>query len=124
MFLLPAVIFIMASLSAFSQKYKTAADTVNLNKEYVEVSNDIAELTSKLTIAQNDLPGYHKKANEAVSDAQGTAMTSSDKASDAVNGDVKDARKAKRMQKKRYTKPKMQDMLIVKWKTMRIKLLS
>ncbi len=100
MFFLPALIFIMTSQSAFSQKYKTAADTVNLNKEYVEVSNDIADLTSKLTIAQNNLPGYQNKAGEATSDAQSTAINSSDKASNAVDGDIGDARKAKRKAKK------------------------
>ena len=100
MFLLPAVIFIMASPSAFSQKYKTAADTVQLNKEYVEVSNDIADLQSRLTIAQNNLPGYQNKASEATSDAQSTAITSSEQASNAVNGDIKDAKKAKRKAKK------------------------
>lgn len=99
-FLLPVIIFIMTSLPAFSQKYKTAADTIKLNKEYVEVSNDIAELTSKLTIAQNNLPGYQNKAGEATSDAQSTAINSSEQASNAVDGDIKDARKAKRKAKK------------------------
>ena len=83
-FLLPAVVFIMASPSAFSQKYKTAADTVQLNKEYVEVSNDIADLTSKLTIAQNNLPGYKTKAVEAGTNAGNAASNSSDQASKAM----------------------------------------
>jgi hypothetical protein len=100
MLLLPAVVFIMASQSAFSQKYRTAADTVKLNKEYVEVSNDVANLSSKLTIAQNNLPGYQARSNEATSDAQTTAINSSEKASNAVNGDIKDARKAKRNAKR------------------------
>ncbi len=100
MFLLPAVIIIMLSQSAFSQKYKTAADTTKLNKEYVEVSNEIADLTSRLTIAQNNLPGYNNKANDAKADAQNTAIKSSEQSSDAVNGDVGDAKKAKRKAKK------------------------
>jgi hypothetical protein len=100
MFFLPAIIFVMASLSAFSQKYKTAADSVNLNKEYVNVSNDVAELTSKLTIAQNNLPGYQSRSDEAVSNAKSTAINSSEKASTAVNGDIGDARKAKRNAKR------------------------
>ncbi|MGI8581664.1 MAG: hypothetical protein ACR2KX_05705 [Chitinophagaceae bacterium] len=100
MFLLPAVIIIMLSQSAFSQKYKTAADTAKLNKEYVEVSNEIADLTSRLTIAQNNLPGYNNKANDAKADAQNTAIKSSEQSSDAVNGDVGDAKKAKRKAKK------------------------
>ena len=36
-------------LTAYTQKYKTAADTVKLNKEFTEVSNDIADLTANLT---------------------------------------------------------------------------
>ncbi|MEP6597450.1 MAG: hypothetical protein ABJA71_15965, partial [Ginsengibacter sp.] len=94
MFFLPVMIFVMTSMSAFSQKYKTAADTVKLNKEYVDVSNDIADLTSKLAVAQNNLAGYQAKAGEAVSDAQSTAIKSSDQASKATNGDVQDAKKA------------------------------
>ena len=62
-------LFTLTGLSAFSQKYKSASDTVKLNKEWVTVSNDIAELTAKLSIAQNNLPGYNTKAKEAVTDA-------------------------------------------------------
>jgi len=97
--LLAAMIFITASLSAFSQKYKTAADTVKLNKEYVDVSNAIADLTSKLTIAQNNLPGYHNKVDEAVFNAQNSAIKSSEQASRAIDGNVGDAKKAKRKAK-------------------------
>lgn len=93
------MIFIISSLPAFSQKYKTAADTVKLNNEYVEVSNDIAGLTAKLTIAQNNLPGYLGKANNAVSDAKTTAIKSNEQSSNAIDGDVGDARKAKRKAK-------------------------
>ncbi len=39
-FLLASLLLFSAS-TVYSQKYKTAADTVKLNKEYVEVSNDI-----------------------------------------------------------------------------------
>jgi len=46
---------VMGSMSAYSQKYRTAADTGKLNVEYVKVSNEIAELTSQLTIAQNNV---------------------------------------------------------------------
>jgi hypothetical protein len=44
----------MFASTVYSQKYKSSADIVKLNKEYVAVSNGIAELTSKLTIAQKD----------------------------------------------------------------------
>jgi DNA repair exonuclease SbcCD ATPase subunit len=99
-FLLPVVVFIMASTSASSQKYKTPADTMRLNKEIVEVSNDIASLTSKLSIAQNNLPGYHSKASEAASDAQNTAIESSASASKATSGNLSDAKSANKKAKK------------------------
>ena len=88
------------STTAFSQKYKSASDTMKLNKEWVEVSNDIAELTAKLTIATNNLPGYHSKSEKAITDAQGTAQQSSDQASKATNGDLGDAKSAKKKAKK------------------------
>lgn len=100
MFFLVAMIFIMATLSASSQKYKTASDTVKLNEEIIVVSKDVADLTSKLTIAQNNLSRYQDKANDATSDAQSSAQKSSDKASKATYGDVKDAKRAKREAKK------------------------
>src|SRR3954470_11745248 len=95
-FLLPATMLIMSGLPVFAQKYKAASDTVKLNKEYVDVSNDIAEMTSKLTIAQNNLPGYHTKASDAASDAQSSADESRQSASKATNGDLSDAKSAKK----------------------------
>ena len=71
-----------------------------MNEEYIKVSNEITDLTSKLTIAQNNLPGYNSRANAAVSDAQSTSVKSSEQASKAINGDVGDARKAKKNARK------------------------
>ena len=90
----------MASVPLLAQKYKTGADTIKLNKELVEVSNDVAELTAKLTIAQNNLPGYNTKADKALSDANETAQKSSDQANKATNGDLDDAKSAKKKAKK------------------------
>jgi chromosome segregation ATPase len=90
----------LLSLPGFSQKYKSASDSVNLNKEWVKVSNDIAELTAELTIAQNNLPGYRSKAEKAKTDAQGTAKESSDQAYKATNGDLGDAKSAKKKAKR------------------------
>ena len=95
-FILPAIVLVTLSSPVFSQKYKTASDTVKLNKEFVQVSNDIADLTSKLTIVQNNLPGYHAKAGEAASDAQKSANESSQQASKVTNGDLGDAKSAKK----------------------------
>lgn len=99
-FFLLVIVCAAASMPAFSQKYKSAADTVRLNKEYLEVSNEIASLTSKLAIAQNNLPGYHTKASNAASDAQSTAKESSEQASKATNGNLGDAKSAKKKAKK------------------------
>jgi len=95
------------SFTAYTQVYKTATDTIKLNKEFTEVSNDIADLTAKLTIAQNKMPGYQSKASAAESNAQDAAVNSSVQADKvATEGSVKEARKAKRNSKKAYRKAK------------------
>jgi chromosome segregation ATPase len=102
--------YVMALLfpvvSAFSQKYKTVEDTIKLNKEYVNVSNDIAELSAKLTIAQNDLPGYQSKAKNANTDAVNAASASSDQATKATNGSISDAKTSKKKADKAYSEAK------------------
>ena len=103
-FLLPAIVLFTFSSPAFSQKYNKASDTVKLNKEYVEVSNDVAELTSKLTVAQNNLPGYHTRANDATANAQSSADESRQSASKATNGDLGDAKSAKKKASKALDK--------------------
>ena len=99
---------LLTGVTAYSQVYKTAADTVKLNKEFTEVSNDIANLSAQLTIAQNNMPGYQSKAKAAESNAQDAAETSSAQAAKATEGSVsvKEARKAKRKSKKAYHEAK------------------
>ena len=92
--------------TAHAQVYKRAEDTVKLNKEYTEVSNDIASLTAKLTTAQNNMPGYQSKADAAESDAKDAAVSSSVQAEKATKGGVKEAKKAKRKSKKAYHESK------------------
>lgn len=96
----------MTSISVYSQKYKTVDDTTRLNKEYVKVKNDIAELNALLIITQNNLPGFRLKANVAVIDAQDAATTSSNQALEATNGNFKDAKKAKRKANKAFNDAK------------------
>jgi chromosome segregation ATPase len=96
----------VTGLGAYGQVYKTTADTVKLNKEFTEVSNDIATLNAQLTIAQNNMPGYQAKAKTAESNAQDAAETSSTQAAKATEGSVKEARKAKRKSKKAYREAK------------------
>lgn len=97
---------LIPGLSAFSQKYKKAEDTSRLNKEYVNVSNDLVDLKAKLTIAQNNLPGYQSKARDANADAVNAASTSSEQASKATNGSVGEAKRAKRKANKAYSEAK------------------
>ena len=97
---------LISSLTTYAQVYKTAADTAKLNKEFTEVSNDIASLTAKLTIAQNNLPGYQSKAKTEDSDAQNAAVNSSEQAAKSTQGGVKDARKTIRKSKKAYREAK------------------
>lgn len=91
---------LMTALSATAQVYKSAEDTVKLNKEYIEVSNEIATLSARLTVAENNMPGYKSKANAADSKAHDAAETSSVQANKATGGGVKEARAARRDSRK------------------------
>ena len=95
-----------AGFAAGAQKYRTTSDTLKLNKEYTEVSNDIATLTAKLAVAQNNLAGYQNRASAAGSSAQDAAATSSTQAARATNGNVKEAKRAKRKAKRAYHEAK------------------
>ena len=99
-------LLLSTSITAYTQVYTTVADTVKLNKEFIEVSNDIADLNAKLTIAQNNMPGYQSKADAAESNALDAAETSSVQAAKATEGGVNEAKKAKRNSKKAYRKAK------------------
>ncbi|HZX59243.1 MAG TPA: hypothetical protein VFE54_10975, partial [Mucilaginibacter sp.] len=85
---------------------KSPADTGKLNLEYVKVQNDIADLTSKLSIAQNDLPGYQTKAVNAGNLAQTTAATSDTSATKARSGNLQDSKDAKKNADNAYSKAK------------------
>jgi len=100
------LVMVLPAFAGYSQKYKTVEDTVKLTKEYVKVSNDIATLNAKLTVAQNDLPGKQQKVSDANSDAVNAAAASSDQASKATNGEISDARSAKRKAKKAFGEAK------------------
>src|SRR5689334_17240762 len=100
--LFAAALFFVVSC-AFSQKYKTASDTAKLNKEYASVLKDVADLTEKLTKAQNDLPGYQSKAADQMRDAEKASNESNRQTSST---DVSDAKKAKKKADKAYNEAK------------------
>jgi chromosome segregation ATPase len=93
-------LLLLTGFLATSQKYKSASDTIKLNKELVAVSNEVANLTARLSIAQNNLPDYTSKVKDAVVDADNSAQKSSDQAYKATNGDLGDAKSAKKKAKK------------------------
>ena len=108
---------LLFTMPVFSQNYKTAKDTVKLNKEFVNLSNDVAQLNARLAIAKNDLPGYQTKVKEANEDAAKAATISSNQAAKATNGTVGAAKTAKRKAGKslgeakdaRYANKKLED---------------
>jgi hypothetical protein len=86
--------------SASAQKYKTAADTLKLNKEYSDVSLDISKLNVKLIEAQNKTNGYQSKSSSTAQDATNSAQQSKTDASTATNGNLGDAKIAMKAAKK------------------------
>ncbi len=79
---------------------------VKLNKEYVKVSNEIADINAQLTIAPNNLPGYQTTANTATGNAQTAAPTSSNSSSKATNGNIDDAKSSRKDADDAYDKAK------------------
>lgn len=83
------------STFANAQKtYKTLADTVKLNKEYLAVTNDIVSLKAKLEIAQNELPVLKTKAVNAHTTSKASALESSKQAAKAANAELEELKEA------------------------------
>jgi hypothetical protein len=98
---LPFCAFTFAfSLTATAQKYKTAADTLKLNKEYSDVSLDIAKLNIKLVEAQNKTKGFQSNSINTAQDATNSAQLSKTDASTATDGNLGDAKTAMKEAKK------------------------
>jgi len=87
---------VMGTNCASSQKYKTAADTLKLNKEYADVNKDVADLNAKLIEAQNELPKLQSKAVSESAQAQEATNESTRQAMKSDPGDLGDAKKAKK----------------------------
>lgn len=83
-----------------AQKYKTAADTLMLNKEYSSVSLDIAKLNIKLVEKKNKIAGYESKSTSTAQDAVTSAKDSKATAATATNGNLDDAKRAMKQARK------------------------
>jgi len=100
-----ACVFTFGSICLFTQtasaqKYKTADDTVKLNKEYGEVTLDIAKLKAKLVEEKNKTYGYQTKSTSTAQDAVSSAQYSKQTAATATDGSVSSAKKAMKQAKK------------------------
>lgn len=92
--------------TASAQKYKTAADTLKLNKEYSEVSLYISKLNIKLLEAQNKTSGYQSKSSSTAQDANSSAQQSKSDATTATDGNLRDAKTAMKTARKANNRAK------------------
>jgi chromosome segregation ATPase len=100
------ICFLVLCSAAQAQKYKSAEDTVKLNKEWTDLTADIKRLEEKLNDAQSKLVKYESRAKKAQEDARDAANRSEDRADKAEKGDLKDVKKAKRDADKAYKEAK------------------
>lgn len=89
-------ILFFISENAQAQKYKKLSDTTKLNKEYAEVSLDIANLNSKLAREKRKTAGYQSNTSSSSDIAVSSAQRSKDQAAVATNGNTSDTRRAVR----------------------------
>lgn len=97
---------ILLSQTVFAQKYKTAADTVKLNKKYGETKEELTKLNSNLIELQNKTADYQSKVTSTTNDAVTSAQNSKETASTATDGSLSDAKKAMKQAKKADNKAK------------------
>jgi hypothetical protein len=83
-----------------AQEYKTAADTLKLNKEYSDVSLEISKLNVKLAEAKDKTAGYDSKTLYTAQSATNSAQVSKTDASTATNGNLADAKTAMKQAKR------------------------
>ena len=100
LFLALTTTVILCAASANAQTYKTAADTVKLNKEYAGVQKDIADLKTKLDKANGKTSDYQEKVTSTSQDANNAAEASKNQAATATNGNIKDIEKEEKKAKK------------------------
>ena len=93
-------VIIFSAAIAQAQKYKTAADTVKLNKEYAGVQQDITKLKAKLDKANSKTSGYQAKVTSSGQDAASAEQASKSQAATATDGKMNDVKKEERMAKK------------------------
>jgi peptidoglycan hydrolase CwlO-like protein len=74
-YLLPIALFLSAFFYSCSPKtYTTAADTVNLNKEYRVLLREVVNLQGDINKLRSDIPVLEAKAQKAEAKAEGKRL--------------------------------------------------
>jgi len=80
--------------SCSEKVYSTAADTVNLNKEYRVLLRDVVNLKGDINKVRSDIPVLEAKAQKADAKSKESLEESRRQAAMATSGDLKQIRKA------------------------------
>jgi DNA repair exonuclease SbcCD ATPase subunit len=94
-YLLPISLFLTVFFYSCSPKtYSTAADTVNLNKEYRVLLRDVVNLRGDINKLRSKIPVLEAKAQKAEAKSRASLEESRRQASTATSGNLKQIRKA------------------------------
>ncbi len=95
LYLFPVLLILSAFFYSCSPKvYSTAADTVNLNKEYRVLLRDVVNLNGDINKLKSDIPVLEAKAQKADAKSKKSLEESRRQAAMATGGDLKQIRKA------------------------------
>jgi chromosome segregation ATPase len=95
LYLLPALLILSAFFYSCSPKvYSTAADTVNLNKEYRVLLRDVVNLNGDINKLKSNIPVLEAKAQKADAKSKKSLEESRRQAAMATGGELKQIRKA------------------------------
>lgn len=93
--IIPLLLLGTVFLYSCSEKvYSTAADTVNLNKEYRVLLRDVVNLKGDINKVRSDIPVLEAKAQKADAKSKESLEESRRQAAMATSGDLKQIRKA------------------------------
>ena len=95
LYLLPIALFLSAFFYSCSPKtYTTAADTINLNKEYRVLLREVVNLKGDISKLQSDIPVLEAKAQKADAKSRASLEESRRQAATATGGNLKQIKKA------------------------------
>jgi len=96
-FLIPVLLIFANFFSSCSPTvYKTATDTVNLNKEYRVLLRDVVNLQGDINKTKSNIPVYEAKLQKANAQSKESLEESRAQASVATGGNLKQIRKSEK----------------------------